>query len=120
MIIRITLNDNDFDGTLSAFLDYISKRCPIKFTDDFDTYIQNETRWNQIFNGTLELTEGNKEFVRTNIIEAWRDFGNIRSQYLIKNFEVSFVESVNGEWENGEVYYLFLNAANTDRRWVCL
>jgi hypothetical protein len=121
MILRITVNDNDFteyleqfakDPTITHF--FCTTRLPEY--SDWQT-IKKMDRFRELFYSTekytpeliKELVEGVKLrwelWVRHELqLEEWQD--DDTREYLIKEFRVEFQNSLTPKWENGEVVYI--------------
>lgn len=114
MIIKLTLNDNDFGEILGGFCRSLEKGyplpCPPRDTkpDLLIQYFHASQHFNELYHAhTLPPEE--KTWFCDQITQAWahRVRHNKDSDYLTKNFECSFVDSMTGEWENGESFYFF-------------
>jgi hypothetical protein len=123
MILRITVNDNDFTEYLEQFANDPTIThffCTTKLPEysDWQT-IKKMDRFRELFYSTEkyipelidELVEGVKLrwelWVRHELqLEEWQD--DDTREYLIKNFRVEFQKSLTPKWENGEVVYICL------------
>lgn len=86
MIIRMTVQDNDFTGVIEDFV---------------------EKYWFELMSDTILVEK---------VYELWNqylkdlDFSKITKEYLFDNFETSLSCTFTEKWENGEVVYYFNNA----------
>ena len=127
MILRITVDDNDFTEELENFAqaldlypyihDYV-KNLP---TDEALTFFSQNERFRELFYNTdkytpelaselCDLGRYNWELWVNYCLNkrTWQDdteFTRIKS-YLIKNFKVKFQRSLTPKWENGEAVYI--------------
>lgn len=121
MLLKITVNDNDFTEYLEQFakdLELRSYYCRLirknKFTHEH--YVDDEC-FRQLFYNTDKYTpELAKElcdiirhrweiFVKETLeLEDYQD--DKTREYLIKNFKVKFQKTLTPKWENGEVVYI--------------
>lgn len=117
MIIKITLNDNDFGELLEGFCQSMERGYPLPCpprdagNDLLIQYFQAAERWRKIYQAD-SFTPEEKAWYCDQITQAWAHrVQNYESRdYLIKNFECSFVDAVTGAWENGEAFYFFPGA----------
>lgn len=111
MIIRITVNDNDYRRIMEPFVkdlyQYTSGLKSALFTKGhFD-------KINRLLNPNIntKLQEEDKEFLTKAIKAAFKEYLEVRGvalthrEYLLSNFEVKFLKSFTDKWENGEVFY---------------
>jgi len=121
MIIRITVNDNDFTEYLEQFagdLELRSYYCKLirknKFTHEHYVY---DERFRQLFYNTDKYTTELTKELCDMIKHSWEIFvkeileledyqDDKTREYLIKNFKVKFQKSLTPKWENGEVVYI--------------
>ena len=131
MILRITVNDNDFTEELEQFAkdiegcQYLWKTCKAENAlltqDEKLELFKRMERFRELFYNTdkytPELASELCDFVKQN----WENFVNyvmsdhdywdeedkvrIR-KYLIRDFKVKFQKSFTPKWENGEVVYI--------------
>ena len=125
MILRLTVNDNDFteelekfasDPTLTRF--YCTTKLPQY--QGWDT-MQKMNRFRELFYSTEKYTPELIEELVESIKERWSIYVNyvmedhewwdaddaIRvRKYLIDDFKCKFQKSLTPKWENGEVVYL--------------
>ena len=131
MILRITVNDNDFTEELEQFAKdpegaaYLLKACKIENTsltqDEKLDLFNRADRFRELFyyvdKYTPEITTELCEMVKKNWEnyvnyvmpdhEWWNEDDKIRiRKYLIRDFKVKFQKSLTPKWENGEVVYI--------------
>lgn len=124
MILRITVNDNDFTEYLEQFAEdielfnYTRKLTAENMSvDALYEHIKSKERFRELFYNTEkytpELAEELCNLIRkhweiwvTNCLklEEWQD--DDTREYLIKEFKVKFQKSLTPKWENGEVVYI--------------
>lgn len=127
MIIRLTVNDNDFQKELRNYLNqfdwYIRELAPefekeISFTcESLRNWRQRDKEVSRLFNPNSDvvLTDKDKEFI---IAQVKRTFGvycdnNLHQDiatYLKEKLEVTVLNSMSDKWENGEAFYWFQHA----------
>jgi hypothetical protein len=132
MILRITVNDNDFTEYLEQFaedielFDYTRKLTTDNMSiDALYEHIKSKERFRELFYNTEKYTpEFAKElcdmirkyweiWVTSCLkLEEWQD--DDTREYLIKEFKVKFQKSLTPKWENGEVVYICCGYPN---RW---
>ena len=128
MILRITVNDNDFTEELEEFAsdldmyEYTRKLAAEGCSGDtlYD-YIKSEERFRELFYQTEKYTpelaaelcehiKKNWELWVTKCMkdhEWWSDDDKVQvREYLIRDFSVKFQRSLTPKWENGEVVYI--------------
>jgi hypothetical protein len=121
MILRITVNDNDFTEYLEQFAEDPTLThffCTTKLPEysGWDT-MKKMNHFRELFYSTEkytpelidELVESIKLhwelWVKYELqLEEWQD--DDTREYLIKNFKVKFQKSLTPKWENGEVVYI--------------
>lgn len=131
MIIKLTLNDNDFGELLGGFCRSLERGypfpCPAYKTElqpigqtspaprlEYESadlviqYFHASRRWQELYHADT-LPPEEKAWFCDQIAQAWAARVQLHKSkdYLIKNFECSFVDSITGQWENGEAYYFF-------------
>ena len=131
MIIKLTLNDNDFGELLGGFCRSLGSRypfpCPPYKTElqpigqtspaprlEYESadlviqYFHASQCWQKLYHADT-LPPEEKAWFCDQITRAWADRVQLHGSkdYLIKNFKCSFVDSITGQWENGEAYYFF-------------
>lgn len=121
MIIRLTVEDNDFGILMDTFVKHLSSRITklpsnIESLDGKKQFeICKEIKIiDRLLNPnvTENHTEEEKEILIKRIKEAFYEFVNYRTEdstaeYLVKNFKVEIINSMEDKWENGEVWYWF-------------
>lgn len=128
MILRITVNDNDFTEELEEFAsdldmyEYTRKLAAEGCSGDtlYD-YIKSEERFRELFYQTEKYTpelaaelcehiKKNWELWVTKCMkdhEWWSDDDKVQvRESLIRDFSVKFQKSLTPKWENGEVVYI--------------
>lgn len=134
MIIRITVNDNDFTEYLERFSKNLDSKLlslvEIICSDDnipVDEKINAHRDWDRTFKllnpnctTSKNITENDKAFMRQQINIAWELFisKHITSEdaednglkYLLDNFECNVGYDFKDMWENGEAVYYFTTA----------
>ena len=129
MIVRLTVNDNDFQKELRNYLNqfdwYIRELAP-EFEKEISSTCESLCNWRQrdkevsrLFNPNSEviLTDKDKEFI---VEQVKRTFGvycdsNLHQDvavYLKEKLEVTILSSMTDKWENGEAFY-WLQHSNT-------
>lgn len=121
MIIRLTVEDNDFGDLMDNFM----KKFPSVITriprniDDVEPEKQIEiieeiSKIDKLLNPnvTEKYTEEEKTILIERIIKVFSEFvhNNIdesTASYLDKKFKVNIIDSMEDKWENGEVWYWF-------------
>ena len=129
MILRITVNDNDFTEVLEQFAEDPTLThffCTTKLPE-FQSWptIKRMDRFRELFYSTEKYTpELIDELIKT-VKEHWELWvkhelkledhqDEDTREYLIKNFKCKFQKSLTPKWENGEVVYICLGYYN---RW---
>ena len=128
MLLRITINDNDFTEYLEQFAEDPAICVYTRFRKDLSQdemleFFKHNDRFRELFYNTdkytpdliNELCESIKYnwelFVKYILhLEEWQD--DDTREYLIKNFKVKFQKSLTPRWENGEVVYICLGYYN--------
>lgn len=113
MIIKMTLNDNDFSEVIESFIQRLYYGYPVRESGngDFFAMIKERKHFMELYNND-DFTEEEKEWFIEVITKAWNQHINNRTdkEYLQKNFVCKIVESITGKWENGEAFYFFPGA----------
>lgn len=124
MIIRTTLNDNDFTEILENFYKEFWKGIFLlteKHKEDIhqsildnDEYHKFERLYKKTGMNSNQLSDKDKEiildYIKRNIIEYYLKYysgPDDNTNYFKENLKLSFVESVKDNFENGEVVYYF-------------
>lgn len=121
MIIRLTVEDNDFGDLMNIFL----KKFPGVITK-IPSNIENMETQNQLDtineieeidkllnpNITEKHTNEEKMVLIRRIVKAFSEFvynytDEHTAEYLEKRFKVEIVDFMEDKWENGEVWYWF-------------
>lgn len=124
MIIRLTVNDNDFTQELEKFADSLfMKMLEIDCAEDasLEEKLNAHKRWEEVFrllnpNVTTQLGKEDKIFLKAALVLKWHKFvdtlqkSDHTKKYLKDNFSVSFSFQFKDQWENGEVLYYFTTA----------
>ena len=123
MIIRMTLNDNDFTQEIERFAKNLFDR--LYWRKDVSFYDNDYNKWYQAHkvqeelqrllnpNITDSLTDEDKTAIKAKVFLEWWDFVdglNFKEdtkKYLKKDFECSISYNFKDKWENGEVVYYF-------------
>lgn len=123
MIIRMTLNDNDFTQEIERFAKNLFDR--LYWAKDASFYDNDYSKWYQVYkaqeelqkllnpNITDSLTDEDKITIKAKVFLEWWDFVdglNFKEdtkKYLKKDFECSISYDFKDKWENGEVVYYF-------------
>ena len=117
MIIRLSVNDNDYQ----SFLEKFASKLFINLGEDGEELtVENAVeKWdtqkkiNQILNPNIhyEMTKEDEVFLEQQIRKSFAYFCENRKlsskDYLVKNFSVKFMKSMTDKWENGEACYWF-------------
>ena len=121
MIIKMTVNDNDFGRIMEEFGDNLSMnilKCPDNI-EELDLSIQisilKEIRLvDRLFNPnvTEDHTEEEIQLIKKRVKGSFALFIHKRvsedtERYLLDNFQVDVVKSMEDKWENGEMVYWF-------------
>ena len=131
MILRITVNDNDFTEELEKFAEdlegstYVLKAAKLENTslnqDEKLELFERMERFRELFYNTekytselaaelCELVRQNWENFVNHVMDDhdwWDEEDKIRiRKYLIRDFKVKFQKSLTPKWENGEVVYI--------------
>ena len=134
MIIRMTVNDNDFTAELEKFAEnlfnrvYFGREKPedIDCTEWYEKIYKPQQEVQKLMNPniTSTLTDEDKVVMCTAVFFAWCDYiDNLPTdaemedrvkEYLKKVFEVSVGFDFTDKWENGEVVYYF----TTNQKWI--
>lgn len=122
MIIRMTVNDNDFTYIIESFSScmYSQDTCFPSDENMRKIYYDNKTfreLWCEITNGKGELCNEDEEIFIDIIKQKYVRYISNRfddeedtKKYLLDKFKVSAQKSITPHWENGEVVYTFVNA----------
>ena len=131
MIIRMTVQDNDFTKLLEKFADNLFERLyiesQIRLNEDYSpeilhTLIETEesirkTIWAESMN---DITDEQKTLLKAKLLLAWCKYIDLIEkedrikEYLKRDFDCSFSFQFEDKWENGEAVYYFTFA----KKWV--
>ena len=135
MILRITVNDNDFTEELEDFASnlelypYIHDHVKNLPTDEALAFFKQNDRFRELFYNTMKYTPELSTELCELVKKQWelwvkycmRDhdwWDKAESErikgYLIRDFRVKFQKSLTPKWENGEVVYICCGYPN---RW---
>lgn len=120
MIIRLSVNDNDFSNIIEEYLsglwsniietDVLSKENALEMID-------NKRKINEILNpnNDYKLKENDKIFLENQIRKSFRYWCENHypcdAVYLNKNISIEFLNVMEDKWENGEACYWFQHSA---------
>lgn len=124
MIIRLTVNDNDFTQEIEKFADDLfMKMLEIDCAEDasLTEKLNAHKRWEEVFrllnpNITTQLSKEDKIFLKAVLVLKWHKFvdtlpkSDHTKKYLKDNFNVRVSFQFKDQWENGEVLYYFTTA----------
>ena len=112
MIIRITINDNDFTHRLENISMGLMAKVSKNFLDkkDCDGYMKFYNLANP--NITEKLTKEQKKFMIDAVSSTISTIAKKtetpdHAKYIEDNLKISIVDSYKDKWENGEVLYYF-------------
>jgi hypothetical protein len=132
MIIRMTVNDNDFGEIMKDYF----KDFRLKLScggldndtvgmsqDEVLAMIMNHRKINELLNPNFDskLSSTDKKFIINAVVSSFENFINSKVMlgldvntgvYLKNNFNVSIIDTLKDEWENGEAFY-WLQHSNT-------
>lgn len=123
MIIRMTVNDNDF-GNFMVMDDFVKNLTlyTFKVPEDIEQYdsetqialIREVMHVDKLLNPnvTEEWTKEDRVLIEKRVKDAFSLFlkGKVKEDtrnYLANHFQVRVVDYVEDKWENGEMYYWF-------------
>ena len=121
MIIRLTVEDNDYSDLMKNFVSNLSSRITripanIENMDSkrqLDIIMEIEDTGRLLNpNVTKKHTDEEKSFLIKRIKESFAEFAysnvdDSTAEYLIEKFIVEIINSMEDTWENGEVWYWF-------------
>ena len=122
MIIKMTVNDNDFGNELESFARKLSSRITrlprnieqmeakeqlecIRSLRKIDRLMNPNVTENHTEEEKELLIRKTKEAFSTYVKEVCKDESD--ADYLIRNFKVEIIETMTDKWENGEMFYWF-------------
>lgn len=120
MIIKLTLNDNDYGEVISLyFQNFISNLLytSVIGSNIYDDEILMEWKlmkkleWLLNPNNDIVYTEEQKQFIidriRTSFNRHISKYRPDSQSYIMNNLEISIIDSMEDKWENGEAWYWF-------------
>lgn len=118
MIIRVTVNDNDFYYSLMGFM-----KCMWGFREDKTLSVEERIEAHRKHfdisalvnpNNDKKLTETEKASIIAYLKEQFEKYVNEHpyikkdsKDYLIRNIEIKILKTFTDKWENGEAFYWF-------------
>lgn len=121
MIIRMTVNDNDFGDLMDDFVKDLTLYT-FKAPEDIEQY-DSETQIalmrevmhvDKLLNSNIteEWTKDDRVLIVKRVKDAFSLFLKVKAEentrnYLASHFQVRVVDYVEDKWENGEMYYWF-------------
>lgn len=127
MIIKLTLNDNDYTGYIEKFLDrfkfqnyyIVLKEYDKDNEEDIKAYVEGHVKREELLDKVFykedELTESDIKQFEEYIKEALAYYLYKHNIMLSNNLEdykkivnVKCLKTMNNKWQNGEVVYYFL------------
>ena len=119
MAIKMTMHDNDYSEIIEKFLRNfnISMRSigKKKTIEDYDNY----ERLDKLLNPNVSKTWTKedkiflKKIIKKKFLEYFQSNNYSKLDYVDRNLEISFVDSVPDKWRNGEdVYWFFFSGGN--------
>lgn len=121
MIIKMTVNDNDFGEIIEDFGRNLSMNV-LRYPDNIETLdssiqisiLREINLVDKLLNPnvTEEHTEEEIQLIKKRVKDSFALFIHKRvsedtARYLIDNFQVDIVKSMEDKWENGEMFYWF-------------
>lgn len=116
MIIRITVNDNDFYFTMMGFMHSMwnfRENKKLAVSEQIDAHNRHFDIIDLINpNNSKKLTEEDKNSIITYLKEQFVKYANSNieedaREYLIKSLEIKILKTFTDKWENGEAFYWF-------------
>ena len=122
MIVKLTVNDNDFYSLISGFMKNFYSNAIMMDEDYYNgldantRYFEMEKYWelSKLLNPNIdtEWTNERKEILVTAIKRGFHEYAKRRVDaktlaYLDNELRVSIIKAVEDKWENGEVFYWF-------------
>ena len=131
MIIRMTVEDNDFTEMLEDFADNLFERLYIESSLVVNEFYDPEmlhrlieieetirkTMWAESMD---DITDEAKTLLKAKLVSIWCKYVDSTKKedrikaYLKRDFTCSFSFSFEDKWENGEVVYYFTTA----KKWI--
>ena len=121
MIIKMTVNDNDFGRIMEEFGGNLSMNV-LRYPDNIETLdssiqisiLKEINLIDRLFNPnvTEDHTEEEIQLIKKRVRESFALFVHNRvsedtERYLLENFQVDIIKSMEDKWENGEMFYWF-------------
>ena len=120
-IIGLTIGDNDYADLMDRFARAVAegefdRPEPGRDPDASYAAYRRSRQLRHAMNKAGPLDDSLKAILRDAVLASWRALVRDRPdrEYLEGRLEVTFPESVNAEWRNGEQYYVF-PAANGNK-----
>lgn len=116
MIIRVTVNDNDFYYEIMGFMRSMwnfRENKSLSVSEQIDAYERHFDIMDLINpNNSKTLTEEDKNLIITYLTEQFVKYtnSNIKKdtrKYLIESLEIKILKTFTDRWENGEAFYWF-------------
>ena len=119
MIIRMSVEDNDYFYVLTTFIKHVfQSSMGSRLSDTMQEYIQMDIEFENLMkllspNVDKPLNTTEKAFIIDYINQRFKKFVKKtvslvdEHDRLIKDFDVQFLESFTDKWENGEAFYWF-------------
>lgn len=119
MIIKMTVNDNDFGRIMEEFGGNLSMNV-LRYPDNIETLdsgiqisiLKEISIVDKLLNPnvTEDHTEEEILFIKKRVKDSFALFVHNRvsedtERYLLDNFQVDVVKSMEDKWENGEMFY---------------
>lgn len=114
MIIRLTVNDNDFYLEIMRFMQSMwvfRERKTLSVSEQIGEYDRHFRVTNLINpNNDKTLTEKDKNLIITYLKEQFIKYANSNikeddRKYLIESLEIKVLKTFTDKWENGEAFY---------------
>ena len=111
MVIRITVNDNDYRKIMTPFVKELYQYASGLHSELFSK--DHYDKINRLLNPNInaKLQDKDKDFLTQSIKSSFKEYLNVRGiahdvqSYLLSQFEVKFLKSFTDKWENGEAFY---------------
>ena len=131
MIIKLTVNDNDFTQILKNFAQRIES--VNNFYTDPEAELREYRNDTEKFREYWRCIADNNDAYDSIIIEKFIQMISSKlttycrkncvkktADYVLDNVKISVHKSIDGGWQNHENVYIFMNADNFDSRVICL
>lgn len=105
MIIRLTVNDNDYTSRLETYLKNVYYNTLCDLTDGIERYEVGKLI-QRILNPNVseEWSSEQKDIIMDRIKKSFAHYVN-NDVYLVSNLKIDILESFEDKWENGEAAY---------------